>query len=131
MELLCYGSPKEKVCLRFYPCKNVRDGKNWWDDWHKHEPLTVYVSDYIKLLLGKYLTIRNPLNQNEQPEDSVDVCSWNWIITKNRHKIITPIKNDIYFNINNEQEKQFYIMFVEWIEHQLEWADTIVVDGNQ
>ena len=130
MDLLCYSTLKEKVCLRFYPCKDVRDGKNWWDDWHKHEPLTVYISDYEKLMLVEYFNKVYPIIDDGEEETAFDVCTWNWIAAEYWQKIIVFIKNDIK-TVSNEQEKQFYFSFVDWIENQLEWADTIVVDGNQ
>ena len=50
MDLTCHGSPKEKICLEFYPCKNKGE-ETMWEDWHVAEPLTVFKSDYQRLLI--------------------------------------------------------------------------------
>jgi hypothetical protein len=133
MTFRCYSKADERVCLEFYPCKNI--GKNIsWEEWHRKIPLTVYSTDYCKLLL-EYICSVYPVKDptNDEVIESFDVCFDNWIGKEDWKKIIVGIKVKINRNNNrpSKTEKEFYENFIEWIEKELEWADMIVVEGNQ
>ena len=129
----CYSKTDEKVRLHFFPCKNT--GENiTWEEWHSKNPLTVYSTDYSELLLEyicKIYPVKDPTN-NEVVE-YFDVCFDNWIGKEDWKKIIAEIKVKINRNNNPPAkiEKEFYENFIEWIEKELQWADIIVVEGNQ
>ena len=132
MVFRCYSKVEEKICLKFFPCKNV--GENiTWEKRHEKKELTIFLTDYSQLLLeyicGIY-PIKDPTN-NETLE-SFDECFDNWIGKNDWERIIEKIKTKINENNNRPEkmEKEFYENFIEWIEKELEWSDIIVVDGN-
>ena len=128
--LRCYSGAKEKIRLDFLPCKDIP--ANWkWEDWHScEESLTVYATDYENLLL-RYLKTVFPIADptNGKIQESIDLCSFNFISRDAWKAIIESIKNDM-ITIANSNEENFYKEFADWIEQQLTWADIIVVDGN-
>ena len=129
-KLRCYSGLKEKICLYFLPCKDVpRDWK--WEDWHScEESLMVFATDYENLLL-RYLKPVFPVigPTSGEIQESIDLCSFNFIGKDVWENIIKNIKSDLA-SVSNNNEKNFYEEFVNWIEEQLAWADIIVVDGN-
>jgi len=128
----CYSKLDEKVCLQFFPCKNI--GENiTWDEWHDKKPLTIFLTDYKQLLLEyihEIYPVKNP--KNGEIMNSFDECFDNWIGKDDWKKIIGKIKEKLSRNNNRPSkiEKEFYENFIEWIEKELEWADIIVVEGN-
>jgi len=128
----CYSKSEEQICLQFYPCKNA--GENiTWEEWHSKRPLTIFATDYDKLLefICAIYPIKDPTN-NEIAQ-TFDVCFGNWIGKEDWKKIIEKIKAVLKRNNNRppKLEKEFYENFIEWVEKELEWADIIVVEGNQ
>lgn len=130
MNLLCYGDSKEKICLEFYPCKNKGEDMKW-EDWHKSEPLTVFKSDYQQLLID-YFTDLFPVVDPTTGENQeyFDVCFDHWIGKNDWIRLIEKMKKGID-SLEGKAEIDFYIQFIKWIEKRLEWAEIIVVDGNQ
>ena len=128
MDLLCYGNPKEKICLAFLPCKNTEENMRR-EEWHSNNYLRVYASDYERLLpyFKKVFPLINPTNGEVQ--DFFDECWENWISVGDWEKIIAFMKNDIS-SIKNNDEILFFNQFISWIEKQIEWADIIVIEGN-
>ncbi len=132
MILRCYSNINDKICLEFYPCKNLGEDISW-EEWHRKKPLTIFSEDYQKLLidfLKELYPTKDPTN-NEVVE-SFDVCFDNWIGKSDWLKIIKNITQRINKNNNRptKLEKEFYENFIEWVEKELEWADIIVVEGN-
>lgn len=130
MDLIYRGNEEEKVCLQFYPCLNYGEDITW-EQWHVKDPLTIYKSDYRELLL-KYLNdmfpVVDPTNGQEQEE--FDVCFDNWIGKSHWINLIEQIKKD--FDLSQSTPvNDFYNQFIKWLEEQLEWAEIIMVDGNQ
>ena len=129
----CYSKTDEKICLHFFPYKNIGDNITW-EEWHNKKPLTIYLTDYSELLL-EYICRVYPIKDptNDEVIKSFDVCFDNWIGKNDWEKIIEEIKVKINRNSNrpSKMEKEFYENFVEWIEKELEWADIIVAEGNQ
>src|SRR5215470_3492380 len=132
MVFRCYSETDEKICLKFFPCKNTGENMTW-EEWHDKKPLTIYFTDYRKLLL-EYISEIYPIKDitNNEIIQSFDECFDNWIGKNDWNKIIEKIKTKI--NENNKRilkiENEFYKNFIEWIENELEWADIIVAEGN-
>ena len=128
----CYSKVDEKICLKFFPCKNI--GKDiTWEEWHKKIPLTVFFTDYRQLLLEHICGIYPVKDQtNGEIVQSFDECFDNWLGKEDWKKIIESIKGKINRNNNrlSKIEKEFYENFIEWIEKKLEWANIIVIEGN-
>ena len=129
-KLRCYSGMKEKIRLDFLPCKDVP--ADWkWEHWHScEESLMVYATDYENLLL-RYLKAVFPVIDPTSGEiqESIDLCSYNFIGKDVWETIIENIKNDLR-TILDCNEENFYKEFTDWVEQQLTWADIIVVDGN-
>lgn len=129
MDLLWNSTPKEKIRLDFLPCKNT--GKDIrWEEWHPENYLRIYLSDYNKLLpyFNNVFPLFDPVSGEEQ--SSFDVCWDNWIGIDDWKVIIKLIKRDM-LSIESKDELLFFNTFVQWIENQIQWADIIVVEGNQ
>jgi len=129
MNLRCYSTNRQKICLTFLPCRY--DANISWDNWHQcDDPLKIYAEDYEKLLLGYLkkvfpLGLINPMCNSKQ--STFDLCSDNWISTDIWLEIIDDIKaNPVSIQI----EEDFYNSFIEWISEQLKNWDMIVVESN-
>jgi predicted HAD superfamily phosphohydrolase len=132
MVFRCYSKYDEKICLRFFPCKNLGDDISL-EELYTQIPLTVFVTDYVELLL-EYITGIYPIKDitNDEIVQSFEECFDNWIGKDDWKKIIEKIKVKLNRNNNrpSKMEKEFYENFIEWIEKELDWADIIVVKGN-
>ncbi len=128
MIIKCY-SIEEKIFLKFYPCKNL--GENISFDYiYKQDCLTVYETDYNKLLLpfiNEIFPLIDPTNNEMQ--ENFDVCFDNWIDKDSFYNMIDDIKNEIK-KITSKNEIEFYIKFIEWFETKSKSFDLIMVEGN-
>lgn len=132
MVFRCYSEIEEKICLHFFPCKNIGEGTTL-DYVYKHRHLTIFYDDYTKLLL-KFLKEIYPTQDPTDHEivDAFDECFMNWIGKEDWVKIVERIKEPMNRNHARlpKNELEFYANFIEWIETQLESVDLIVVEGN-
>ncbi len=129
----CHSELNEEIRLTFYPCKNLGENMTW-EECHSAKPLIIFREDYTKLLLH-YLTEIHPTTDptNNQIIQQFDECFDNWIGKNDWLKIIARINQDIQQTDNRltKLEKEFYENMIEWLENNLEWADLIMVEGNQ
>lgn len=95
MDLLCYGDPTEQICLEFYPCENT--GANiTWEEWHRVEPLTIFKTDYDKLIIQYLKTIYPTTDPTDNhSKQDFDVCSDNRIGKEDWMKILISLKTDL------------------------------------
>ena len=123
VELRLYAPQKEKIFLDFLPLKES-DEENWnpsWEEWHcYYKRLRIYQQDY-NLLLGYFKKIY-------PTKDAFDVCFDNWIGKDDWKIIIDEIQRDI--DNHSENEKEFFLKFLEWLNEALEYTNIIVVEGN-
>ncbi len=130
MILRCNSKREEKVCLRFYPCKNT--GENISLDYvYKQKSLTIYHSDYNQFIL-KYLIEIYPISDptDKKIVTHFDECFDNWIGKSDWKKITDKIKEKMEQGEFPNHVFQFYNEFITWIENNLIWCDLIMVEGN-
>lgn len=128
MQLICYSTETEKIWLKFWPCQC--DENISWENWHQcSDPLTIYETDYSKLLLP-YFQMVFPLADptNGEIQESFDVCSENWIDKNAWQTIMCAIEANM---TTIEKERIFYHAFYDWIQEQLKKWDIIEIEGNQ
>ena len=65
---------------------------------------------------------------NGTPELAFDVCFDNWIGKSDWKIIIDEINKDI--DNHSENEKEFFLKFLEWLDEALTYTNIIVVEGN-
>lgn len=130
-ELRLYAPKNEKILLDFNPLK-ISDEPDWnpeWEEWHCYAtPLRIYKQDYELLLeyFDKIYPTKDAFDGSY--EQTFDVCFSNWIGKDDWLKIICEIEKDIK-DISDE-EKPFFIAFINWIKQALNNTDIIVVEGN-
>lgn len=131
VELRLYAPKNERIFLDFFPLKES-DEPEWnpkWEEWHcYYKRLRIYQQDY-NLLLGYFKNIyptKDAFNGN--PEMAFDVCFDNWIGKDDWNIIINEIKKDI--DSHSENEKEFFMKFMEWLNEALTYTNIIVVEGN-
>ncbi len=129
MIIKCYSNNKEKIFLRFYPCKNL--GENISFDYvYKQSCLTVYENDYNKLLLpflNEIFPLIDPTDNEIQ--QTFDVCADNWIDKSSFYKIIDKIKDKLG-KLTLKNEIEFYVKFIEWFEKKSKSFDLVMIEGN-
>ncbi len=130
-ELRLYAPKNEKILLDFNPLKisSVPDWNPEWEEWHCYAtPLRIYKQDYELLLeyFDKIYPTKDAFDGSD--EQTFDVCFSNWIGKDDWLKIICEIEKDIE-NIPNEQ-KDFFIAFINWLRQALDNTNIIVVEGN-
>ena len=125
----CHSEIGEKICLQFFPCKNLGADTSL-DYVYKQNHLTVYWGDYQPLLL-KFLKGVYPTTDPTDNEivECFDECFMNWIGKEDWQRIIERIKGSINTK-TPKNELEFYLNFTEWIETNLETNDLIMVEGN-
>lgn len=119
MVLRCFSKPDELVWLRFYPSAADACPGDYYDTCAN--PLTVYQTDYAKLLL--------PYLKGVQPD--FDVCWDNWISREQWDEVVRRIEGDMGNIQFDDTVFDFYTGFVAWITEALKLEDVIVVEGNQ
>ncbi|MCD7907031.1 MAG: hypothetical protein LUH04_04965 [Clostridium sp.] len=85
------------------------------------DPLTVYETDYTKLLL--------PYLKAVQPD--FDVCRDNWIAREQWDEVIRRIEGDMGHIQFDDTVFDFYTGFAAWITEALKLHQVIVAEGNQ
>ncbi len=131
VELRLYAPQRERIFLDFLPLKEC-DEENWnpkWEEWHcYYKRLRTYQQDY-NLLLGYFEKIYPTKDAfNGTPELAFDVCFDNWIGKSDWKIIIDEINKDI--DNHSENEKEFFLKFLEWLDEALTYTNIIVVEGN-
>lgn len=131
INLRLYAPNKEKILLDFNPLKISADAgwKPEWEDWHCYAaPLRIYMQDYELLLeyFNRVYPIKDAYGGTVEP--AFDVCFYNWIEKDDWLKIISEIEQDLG-NIS-DNEKPFFIAFLEWLREALNHTSVIVVEGN-
>lgn len=131
IKLRLYAPNKEKILLDFNPLKISNDAgwKPEWEDWHCYAaPLRIYMQDYELLLeyFNRVYPIKDAYSGTVEP--AFDACFYNWIEKDDWLKIISEIEQDLG-NIS-DNEKPFFIAFLEWLREALNHTSVIVVEGN-
>ncbi len=132
IELKLYAEPSEKICLTFNPLK-MNTKPDWnpaWEEWHCcREPLRIYLADYERLL-KKYFDMAYPTKDafDGTEEKVFDLCFDNWFGRTDWQIIISGIEADL--DMQPEDIKKFYCVFLKWIKNVLENTEIIVVEGN-
>lgn len=132
IELRIYAPKSEAVYLDFNPLKisNKSDWNPLWEEWHCYSsPLRIYKQDYNLLL--KYFNKIYPTKDaiDNSISLSFDICSDNWIKKSDWQIIVDEIENDN--DLVCENEKKFFLDFLNWIKTALTYTTVIVVEGNQ
>lgn len=133
IKLRLYAKQSEKICITFNPLK-ISDEPNWnpqWEEWHCYaNPLLVYLSDY-DILLKEYFDKMYPTKDafDGTPEQYFDVCSYNWLGTKDWQIVISEIEKKL--DDVQADRKPFYVSFLNWIKEALRHTTIIVAEGNQ
>lgn len=129
MNLYCYSSASEKICLTFYPCLNKGAGTSYDEAYSFLEPLKIYQTDYDRLIipyLQRIFPIKDPTNQSIQ--DEFDYFFDNWIAKEDFFRFIALLEER---EPVTPAESQFYSIFIGWVQKELSWAEMIMVEGNQ
>lgn len=129
--LRLFAPKNERILLEFNPLKisTESDWKPAYKEWHCYStPLRIYMQDYELLLdyFNKIYPIKDKYNGTIEP--AFDVCFCNWIGKDDWLTIISEIEQDLE-NISDD-EKPFFIAFLEWLKEALNHTSTIVVEGN-
>lgn len=119
MILRCFSTPEEKIRLTFYSCDEKADPGDYYVTCD--HPLTVYKTDYTKLLL--------PYLQYAQPD--FDECLDNWIPEGKWRGLIQQMEAGMDSVQFDDTVFDFYSKFIVWITKALEHDNMIVVEGNQ
>ncbi|WP_321386883.1 hypothetical protein [uncultured Enterococcus sp.] len=128
----CYSEENEVIVLDFMPCKKA--DYNFIYDFYEEsqtEFLRIYQTDYARLLvpyLSKAYPIVHPITSEVQT--SVDVCFDNVFSKEDWLKVLELLKLEAASN-TVKQEKDFYEAFLLWNIKQLDWAEVMMVEGNQ
>lgn len=129
--LRLYAPQNEKIFLDFNPLK-ISDEPDWnpmWEEWHCYEePLRIFQQDY-QLLIAYFNKIYSTKNVFDGTNETFfDVCSYNWIGKNDWFHIIFEIEKEL--GNMSDDEKQFFIDFLEWLKKALNYTSIIVVEGN-
>ncbi len=119
MILRCFSKERERVLLKFYPSAADACPGDYYGACA--DPLTVYETDYTKLLL--------PYLKAVQPD--FDVCGDNWIAREQWDEVIRRIEGDMGHIQFDDTVFDFYTGFVAWITEALKQQEMIVAEGNQ
>lgn len=92
MIIRCYSDINERVCLSFYPCKEIAKDL-CIADLYENNRLMVFLDDYHRLLLP-YLESVFPLKSlnDGEMQRKFDECWNNWIDKASWQTILTKIK---------------------------------------
>lgn len=119
MVLRCFSKADEVICLNFYPSLADACPGDYYDTCG--DPLTVYETDYSRLLL--------PYLRAVQPD--FDVCWDNWISREQWEEVVRQIERGMGLVRFDDTVFDFYTRFVAWIGEALRAEEMVVVEGNQ
>ena len=118
VELRLNAPKSEKIFLEFNPLK-ISDTPNWnpmWEEWHCYSsPLRIYKQDYEQLIeyFNKVYPVRDAFSGTL--EQAFDACFDNWIGERDRI---------------SDEERTFFMGFLNWLKEALKYSSIIVVEGN-